>query len=189
MIDEALRHCVAPGLDLVPLRRELAPVLFALTEEYRSDLARWLPWPNKVRQLADTEAYIAQMLLLLAQRQAMQFAIEMDGQVIGVCGFNKWSRRLARGELGYWLAPPWRGKGVITGCCRWLCAYGFITLGLQQMQIAAATGNLASRAVCERLGMRLHVQVAAAEQLDHGLVDHAIYRLSRSEWEQTCQRS
>lgn len=187
MNDEPLRYPVDDHVTLVPLQRELAPALFNLTERYRDDLVRWLSWPGKVQQLADTERYIARMVFLLAQRQAMQFVVEVDGVVAGVCGFNKWSQPLARGELGYWLAPPWRGSGIITRCCRWLCTQGFDVLGLQELQIAVASGNHASQCVCQRLGMQQYKVIEQAEELAVGMVDHVIYRLSRSQWESLCR--
>ena len=77
MNDEPLSYPVDDHVTLVPLQRELAPALFNLTERYRDDLVRWLSWPGKVHQLADTERYIARMVFLLAQRQAMQFVVEV----------------------------------------------------------------------------------------------------------------
>ena len=42
-----------------------------------------------------------------------------------------------------------------------------------------ATENLASRAICERLGMKLEGIISNAENLNGRIVDHAIYGLHR----------
>ena len=169
-------------LQLESLHRSLAEPLFALIDQHRADLTCWLAWPPHTQVVEDVRAFIREQVQRMALRQSMQFALRYRGEVVGLCGFNLICRPLGRADIGYWLAPSHRGQGVITRACRFLLDYAFSALGLSLVQIAAATGNQASRAVCERLGMGLHAIQTQAEQLAHGWVDHAVYRMTAEQW-------
>ncbi|MGZ4639659.1 MAG: GNAT family N-acetyltransferase [Actinomycetes bacterium] len=55
-------------------------------------------------------------------------------------------------EIGYWTAPPARGRGLTTDAARLACRWGFETLGLARIEWWAAVGNWASRRVAEKVG-------------------------------------
>ena len=175
-------HTLDAELELVFLQRSLAEPLFALTCQHRAYLSRWLPWPPAIASVADTQAFIQQMVQQFAEGRAMQFALLYRGEVVGVCGFNIINRRLKRAQIGYWLAEPWQGLGIVTRACRWLMTTAFDSWALERVDIAVAVENLPSRAVCERLGMRAGVIIPQAEQLAHGVVDHQLYCLTAEEW-------
>lgn len=181
---------VDQDLQLESLHRNLAEPLFALIDQHRDDLTRWLAWPPHTQSVDDVRAFIRDQLQRMALRQSMSLVVRHRGEVAGVCGFNLICRPLGRAEIGYWLAPSHRGQGVISRACRFLLDHAFNELELSLVQISAATGNQASRAVCERLGMGLHAVQTQAEQLAHGWVDHAVYRMTAQQWlSQSVQRA
>jgi ribosomal-protein-serine acetyltransferase len=98
----------------------------------------------------------------------------------GVVGYNRidWQNRV--GYIGYWLAENYQGKGLMTSSCRAVIDYGFHSLNLNRMVIAAATENHRSRAVPERLGFIHEGTLREAEWLYDHFVDHAVLRLSAS---------
>jgi RimJ/RimL family protein N-acetyltransferase len=55
------------------------------------------------------------------------------------------------GDIGYWLRPEARGRGLATRAARLLAAWAF-GLGLQRVQALTAPENLASQRVLERAG-------------------------------------
>lgn len=59
------------------------------------------------------------------------------------------------GDLGYWVAPEARGRGVATRASRLLCRLGFEHLGLGYVGLMVAAPNGASNAVARRLGCTL----------------------------------
>lgn len=63
-----------------------------------------------------------------------------------------------QGEIGYWLAPEARGRGVMSEAVRLVLGYGFGPapdgLALQRMVWRALAGNAASAAVARRAGFR-----------------------------------
>ena len=56
---------------------------------------------------------------------------------------------------GFWLAPQWQGQGYMREVCEVINQYWFQTLGRPTLQVPKAAGNLASRRISEREGMRL----------------------------------
>ena len=59
------------------------------------------------------------------------------------------------GDVGYWLAPAGRGRGVATQAVAAVCREGF-RLGMQVVHWEAIAGNEASRRVAERVGFRVN---------------------------------
>src|SRR5690348_11734305 len=58
----------------------------------------------------------------------------------------------ARAEVGYWLARDARGQGHVTRAVRLISSWGVRHLGLERIDLLAATGNPASQRVAERCG-------------------------------------
>lgn len=58
-----------------------------------------------------------------------------------------------RAELGYWLAVPWWGQGVMSDAARTVVAYGFETLGLHRIQARCLPENIGSAKVMQHAGM------------------------------------
>ena len=71
----------------------------------------------------------------------------------------------------------------MTRCCRFVVRYGFLTLDLNRIQIAAGTDNVESRAIAERLGFRFEGILRGRENLYGKFIDHALYSLLRSDFD------
>jgi RimJ/RimL family protein N-acetyltransferase len=54
-------------------------------------------------------------------------------------------------EVGYWLFPRARGRGIATGIARALAEYAF-TLGIERVAAYVEVGNVPSERVLERAG-------------------------------------
>ena len=102
---------------------------------------------------------------------------------MGVTGFNSISKANRIGHIGYWLGEEYSGRGIMTRAVRALTDHGFATLELNRITIAAAVGNTKSRAIAERCGFRLEGIARGAEWLYDHFVDHAIYAITRADWE------
>lgn len=90
-------------------------------------------------------------------------------------------------EIGWRLAPEFWGKGYVTEAAEAWLAYGFETLGLDEIVSFAVYDNHRSTAVMKRLGM----SADPASDFDHPEVPdshphlkrHVLYRLSRQDWQ------
>lgn len=157
-----------------------AAALFQLVDSNRDFLRNWLPWVDGTKHQSDTEDFIRFSLHQYADEKSMVCVIEYQQQVAGVVGYNTISKDLSKVELGYWLAPDFNGKGIMTRCCRYLIDYAFDELNIDKIQIAAAEDNLASRAVIERLGLSLEGTINNAENVNGRVLNHAVYGLLKS---------
>ena len=79
------------------------------------------------------------------------FAIELDGELIGLCGLDA---RPDGAELGYWLGVAFWNHGYGTEAARAVIDYGFTKLGHDVLQSGARVSNPASRRVLEKCGFQ-----------------------------------
>jgi ribosomal-protein-serine acetyltransferase len=165
------------------LREDDAAELFALTDSNREYLRRWLPWVDLVTSEQDSRSFLANVTAQREDGRGPTFGILCDGALSGVVGYLPIDLANRIGEIGYWLAPRAQGRGVMTQCCQFVVRYGFLTLDLNRIQIAAGTDNHDSRAIPERLGFKLEGILRAREALYGTFIDHALYSLLRSEFE------
>jgi ribosomal-protein-serine acetyltransferase len=160
-----------------------ADELFTLTDSNRAYLRRWLPWVDLVTSVDDSRSFLETVTAQREQGRGPTFGILCDGVLAGVVGFVPIDRVNRIGEIGYWLAEHAQGRGVMTQCCRFVIRYGFLTLDLNRIQIAAGTENYESRAIPERLGFTFEGILRGRENLYGRYIDHAMYSLLRSEFD------
>jgi ribosomal-protein-serine acetyltransferase len=156
--------------------------LFALTDASRNYLREWLPWLDGVTSPENTCAFIQSALDQQAQNNGFQCCIHFEGKIAGVIGFHRidWNNR--KTEIGYWLAPQFQGRGIMTNCCRALVEHAFSKLALNRVEIHVAMGNTKSRAIPERLGFTNEGVRREAEWLYDHYVDLVVYAMLRKEW-------
>ncbi|WP_405167418.1 GNAT family N-acetyltransferase [Nocardia sp. NBC_01499] len=76
------------------------------------------------------------------------------GPVVGMIGLGE--RDASAAEIGYWLAPSERSRGLMTQAVNLVCEYGFRPTGLALRRISwrAFVGNYPSAAVARRAGFQ-----------------------------------
>jgi len=92
---------------------------------------------------------------------------------IGAFGLNDIDQSTGTAELGYWVHPGARGRGVATEAARLIVRHTLIPvddggLGLRRLTLRAAAQNVASQRVAERAGLRPAGVWRAAQQLGDG---------------------
>lgn len=87
-------------------------------------------------------------------------------------------------EIGWRLARPHWGKGYASEAARAALKVGFEQVGLDEIVAFTVTGNLRSRAVMERLGMKADPQCFDHPAVPPGspLRRHVLYRIGRQDW-------
>lgn len=65
------------------------------------------------------------------------------------------ARERGEGEIGYWVAPEARGRGLAARAVGLLADWAFATLGLRRLELVTYEGNAPSRRVAERCGFVL----------------------------------
>ena len=88
------------------------------------------------------------------QGQPVHWAIrnEVD-YLIGGCGFDSLQvGKSHRAEIGYWLAKPYWGRGIMSAVVRKACAFAFAEFGLVKIVAHVFADNAASAKVLEKCG-------------------------------------
>lgn len=82
-----------------------------------------------------------------------------DGSLLGAIGLHDITpgdgRMVSHAEIGFWLAPPARGRGFMTEAVRAVCRWAFAELGLDRIEWTAFVPNEESRRVALRAGFTM----------------------------------
>ncbi len=81
---------------------------------------------------------------------------------------------------GFWLAPDWQGRGLMTEVSAAVTEYWFQTLGRPLMRVPKAAPNIGSRKLSERGGMRLIR--SDEDNFVSGRFPRDIWEITREEW-------
>ena len=144
---------VGDGLELLAPVEGDAKELFVAVDENREYLREWLPWLDGVNSVDD------ELGMIRGIRDDKNFKwvylIRNHGELVGVVSLNwvDWDNRSF--GLGYWVSESSSGKGIATKSCRRAIEHCFVDLKLHRLVIEVALENHPSRAVAERLGLRL----------------------------------
>lgn len=118
------------------------------------ELQRWIPVPVPYERAHAVEFVSSRADRWAAEDGEMTLAITdaADGTLLGMVGLH--ARDASMREIGYWVTPGARGRGVMTEAARMVCRFGFDVLGLARIEWLAAVGNQASWRVAEKVGFR-----------------------------------
>jgi ribosomal-protein-serine acetyltransferase len=152
MQDEVL--LIDGSLLLRPFRPDDALPLYQAVRESLPELLPWMPWAYSDYSIKDTRKWIKSCAMTWAKGKEYNFAIidSRDSTILGGCGFNKVRRRGRSANLGYWVRSKYTRKGVATAAALLVARFGFNELGLTRIEVGAATGNIASQRVAEKVG-------------------------------------
>ena len=169
-------------LELRPMEQRHAPAMFAIVERDRDYLRQYQNWPDKIVNLNDMRRSIRYSMQKRQQNSGQDFVVLLQGVVVGKVGlvYINWQEKLS--EIGYWLAQPVQGQGIITRSARVLTGYALGQLRLEKIQIRCAVGNTRSRAIPERLGYEFEGIVPGVTQQHGAFIDEAVYSMTASRW-------
>ena len=106
----------------------------------------------------------------------LKLAIEVGGEVVGSVGLTPQAdvhRRTA--EIGYWLAEPFWGRGIMSEAVRAATEHGFRTLDVVRIQAAVFEWNTASMRVLEKCGYVREGRLCRSVSKDGQLIDSVLY--------------
>ena len=108
------------------------------------------------------------------------FAIVVDGVPCGAISvFPLEDIRRHNAEMGYWLAEPYWGRGIVTEAVRQMIDYGFRTFDITRIFARPFGTNIASCRVLEKAGMRLEARFEKTAIKNGMLVDELWYAIRR----------
>jgi ribosomal-protein-alanine N-acetyltransferase len=126
---------------------DVAALITHLSEKQISDQTLMIPYPYKEEN--------AKWFIEFAEKnKKLSWAIRgKNSQLIGSIGFHGESKKGNHcDEIGYWLAKPYWGRGIVTEAVKKLCEYGFDKLNLVRIEAPIFAFNIASCRVVEKCG-------------------------------------
>jgi ribosomal-protein-alanine N-acetyltransferase len=113
------------------------------------------------------------------QGRAVRWAIRtVDGALIGGCGLDGFQLGQShRAEIGYWLARPLWGQGIMTAVVRRVCQHAFAELGLAKIIAHVFPENQASARVLEKCGFQQEGYLRRHFVKDGKLLDARLFAL------------
>jgi RimJ/RimL family protein N-acetyltransferase len=115
----------------------------------------------------------------LAERGRLLALAALDaetGEVIGGGMLHHLDAERRIVEIGYWVFPPARGRGVATTIARMLAEHAF-SLGVERVAAYVNVGNTASERVVERAGFTREGVVRSMPKPDGTRVDKTLFSL------------
>jgi [ribosomal protein S5]-alanine N-acetyltransferase len=102
-----------------------------------------------------------------------------DDRALGNVNLAALDGRGGEAEVGYWLVPEARGRGLVTAAASLLIDWGLREHGLERIEFAILPENLASQRVAERLGATPEGIREASHQAEGRAWDMTIWSLTR----------
>lgn len=170
-----------PRLVLRPVRAKDAPVIQRRFPCW--EVVRWLsaqiPWPYPADGAA---TYVAACLDEMARGVKSHWAIIPNSGPADLIGMIElWpDDGVSRSQRGFWLAPEFQGKGLMTEAAERVTQYAFCDLGWPHLWLTNAQDNHPSRRVKERQGARL-VDLMIGEHVA-GRGPQMVWLLGREDW-------
>ena len=110
------------------------------------------------------------------------FAIVVDRQAVGGIGLHLQSdvsRKNA--ELGYWLAEPFWGKGIVSKAIPQMVAYGFKQFNINRIFARPFGTNIGSQKVLEKAGFKLEGRFEKTYFKNGEFLDELVYAIRKDE--------
>jgi len=135
-----------------------------------------IPFPYTER---DAEEFIS--VTLAAEKDSQYaFAITYEGKVIGSIGvFRKENVHRLTAELGYYIAEPYWGKGIMTVAVKQMCAYVFENTNIVRIFAEPYAHNAASCRVLEKSGFQFEGLLRKNAIKNGNSVDMKMYAILR----------
>ncbi|NHN57198.1 GNAT family N-acetyltransferase [Calidifontibacter sp. DB0510] len=168
----------AADLRLRPVTEDDIDPIFRACQD--AETLRWLPLPQPyTEQVAAT--FVRE--IAPAQQEAGTGLLRVidHGGFAGLVDLKATNWRSQVSEIGYWVAPWARGRGLAGRSAALLADWGLRTQDLQRVEIRAATGNLASQKAAVAAGFTREGVARSAGIVHGGRVDLVIFGRIRAD--------
>jgi [ribosomal protein S5]-alanine N-acetyltransferase len=116
----------------------------------------------------------------MSHRPNRIFAIEVNGEAAGGIGIHPQAGIYTmNAELGYWLAEPHWGKGIISAAIQKMVTYGFETFPINRIYARPYGNNPASQKVLVKAGFTLEAKLNQTIFKNDEVLDELIYAVRR----------
>ena len=144
----------------------------------QANLRDGLPYPYTEQDAKDYISYI----LSADENDTFAFAIVADGRFIGSIGaFRQSNIHSQTAEIGYYIAEPYWGRGIMTNAVRQLCEYVFSHSNIIRLYAEPFAFNLGSCRVLEKAGFRYEGTLRSNAVKNGRVIDMKMYARLRDD--------
>jgi RimJ/RimL family protein N-acetyltransferase len=143
------------GAELRPLEPWQAEEFLAHMERARETVDPWIPWAERSTDLESATATLQRYADKAAADRARLYGIWLAGTLVGGTMFVSFDAAFGNCEVGCWLEPAGRGRGLVTRSVTRLIDWAIDVRGMYRIEWRCRPDNIASANVARRLGMRL----------------------------------
>ncbi len=110
------------------------------------------------------------------------FAIEVNNEAVGGIGIHPQADiQRKNAELGYWLAEPYWGKGIITKAIIQMTDHAFKNFDIQRIFARPFGTNIGSQKALEKAGYKLEGKFEKAFFKNNEFVDELVYAVRKKQ--------
>jgi RimJ/RimL family protein N-acetyltransferase len=138
-----------------------------------------IPFPYTEKNADEWLALVAQ--ITKQQGRPVHFVIRSAADaLIGCCGFDGFQiGESHRAEVGYWLAKPFWGRGIMPAVVQRVCQHAFAEFGLVKITARVFAHNPASARVLEKCGFEEEGFLRKHYRKDGQFIDARLFALLR----------
>lgn len=134
-------------------------------------ITRYMSWSSP-RSPRETETFVRDSMRDQRSGKSLAYLLHdvESGQAIGACGAHNLDATVhLKAEVGYWIAKPYWGRGLVSEALRVLLPHLFVNVGLHRLSALVFHRNARSARVLEGLGFQ-----------HEGLLRHNLRKSGRS---------
>ena len=147
---------------------------YANNSNISDNLTNQFPYPYTKK---DGEEFIK---MTLSKDPINIFAIEINGEAVGGIGLHPQTDiHLKNAELGYWLAEPFWGNGIITKAIKEIVPYGFKTFEIDRIFARPFGTNIGSQKVLEKSNFILEGKFEKILYKNGAYLDELVYAVRK----------
>lgn len=145
-----------------------SPAMVEAVRESLSELEQWMSWAHAGYSAEENAKFISTRTDEWQGDKHYSFAVFAadSGRFLGGAGLNFIERVRGRANLGYWIRSSDTGRGFATRAAKLVANFGLTALAFTRVEIVAATANMASQRVAEKVGAQRE------GVMRHGVVIH-----------------
>jgi [ribosomal protein S5]-alanine N-acetyltransferase len=140
-----------------------------------------IPFPYKEE---DADGWLTRMAELDQKGKQSNWAIRKNGELIGAISRKElYGENAHKDEIGYWLARPFRGQGIMTRVVGSLCSYLIRQKGLIRIEAPVFEHNIASKIVLKKNGFEFEGTLRKFYLKNEKTIDADMYALLAEDYE------
>ena len=156
--------------------------------EYQSnpEVTKYIPWPTRTsEQVMEALEKGLSATKIENQGDSLLLSIQLkeSQKVIGQTNLHFVSEKNKYAEFGYVINPAFSGHGYVNEATRALITWAFNNIDLHRIAAVMDQRNPKSRAVCERLGLRLEASQLEDDFFKDEWTSTWIFAILKREWE------